>query len=470
LSAAASEARVRAALSVSEAAQDAPHGIALVDAARQLSFADLAVRVREIRSTFRAADAVIPLVFRAALDVDGIALALAALEAGRVFLPLHPRLTEHEARGLAQTASSGVPAGARVLLATSGSTNTPKLAALSGAALVASASASSDNLGWRSDDRWLLCMPLAHAGGLSVVTRCLIARRPVVLVSRFDAGAVLEAVVRHQVTMISLVPTMLAALLEHDAHSVLSRLRVVLLGGAPCPARVWQEARARGLPVLSTYGCTEMASQVATQRPGSLSDSEGLDSGHPLSGVEIRITPTSGAAMVTRAVDASELLDAPGSPPGAISVRGPMRMLGYVGEPALEDLAWIETGDLGYLDARGRLVVLGRADDVIVTGGENVQPTEVEWALCREPAVRAALVFGVPDDRFGQVVAAALELSPGAAPDSVLAAVAHRLAPFKRPRRVVVLDSLPLGRSGKPDRRAARRILMGHSDVGNGPE
>src|SRR6185437_8373891 len=176
---------------------------------------------------------------------------------------------------------------------TSGTTGRPKGAVLSRRAFVASAAASAANLGWRDDDRWLVCMPLAHVGGLSILTRCLAAGRTVVLEPRFDPDAVLAAIDRERVTLLSVVPTMLTALLERPAASALSRLRALLLGGAAAPFSLLETCARRGIPALATYGLTEACSQVTVQRlaqplravPGS---------GQPLPGVEIRIARPDG--------------------------------------------------------------------------------------------------------------------------------------------------------------------------------
>jgi O-succinylbenzoic acid--CoA ligase len=418
-------------LSISMAAAEAPDRLALVAAGESLSFAQLASRVAAVARRLPPGLSS----FRAELDVESVSRVLAALEMGRPFLPLHPRFTEAERAEVAARAEGPLPDGTQVLLATSGTTGVPKLAALSRAALRASLRASEHNLGWRNDDRWLLCMPLAHAGGLSIVTRCLAARRAVVMVPRFDPESVLDAIERHHVTLLSVVPTQLAQLLDHPAAGVLERLRAILVGGAAFPESLRRRARERGLSALATYGLTEMASQVATEAIG---DAGGSDAacGRPVAGAELEIASS-----------------------GRIRVRGPMRFTGYVGEAPLPRLAWLETGDLGFTDEQGRLHVLGRADDVIVTGGENVHPTEIERVLASEPGCSAALVVGLADERYGQIVGALLVPEAGSSVDAIVESASHQLASFKRPRRVLGVDALPLTRLGKPDRARARELL-----------
>jgi O-succinylbenzoic acid--CoA ligase len=340
---------------------------------------------------------------------------------------VHPRLTPAESAALLAAAAPHAPApDTAAILFTSGTTGVPRGAQLSYDALVASAAASAVNLGWREDDRWMACMPLAHVGGLSILTRCLAARAAVVLEPRFDAATLPARLVEERVTLLSLVPTMLAKLLdEHPSWTPPSHLRALLLGGAAAPARLLARARARGIPVLTTYGLTEACSQVVT-------------GGRALPGVELRIVGDE----------------------GRVQVRGPMLMSGYLGEPPLAPGAWFDTGDLGEIDASGTLRLHARRTDLVVTGGENVYPAEVEDALAACPGVAAACVFGVPDETWGQIVAA-LVVPEGAAAgfdrEAFRAAVTERLAPHKRPRRLALVDALPQNRAGKLDRAAAAR-------------
>ncbi len=333
------------------------------------------------------------------------------------------------------------------IVSTSGTTGRPKGAVLSRRAILASAEASAQNLGWEEGDRWLLCMPLAHVGGLSIVTRCLIARRTVVMLPRFDARLVLDAIRAHHVTLLSVVPTMLHALLEADHDGALLLPRALLLGGAAAPPALLDECARRGVRALTTYGLTEACSQVTSQAPGDPSMRR-AGSGAPLPGMEVRIVAEGSldlAPLAPRTV-------------GSILVRGAALFDGYLRpdgtldpETAPRDSTFFATGDLGELDEEGQLFVHVRRTDLIVTGGENVYPVEVEQALERLPGVRRAAVFGVPDERWGQIVAAAIEPSPGTSPDArvLIDVLSTILAPHKHPRRWVFVDSLPLTPSGK---------------------
>ena len=430
-------------LSIFEAARDAGDRVALRTGGRAWTFTELAARVRP------RFDAL------AAHPRDGTPVALVAdnspetavelyalLAAGIPAVLLHPRLTasEREQRLAAITRSGRVPhRGAAAVLYTSGTTGEPRGAVLTRSAFLASAEASANNLGWQDDDCWLLAMPLAHVGGLSILTRCLLARRAVALASRFDAAALPELIATERVTLASLVPTMLARLLDDRPDWIPpAHLRAVLLGGAAASPRLLASASARRVPVLVTYGLTEACSQVTTTRYETRFAPAGEGSGEPLPGTEVRI------------VD------------GRIQVRGPTLMAGYWNEPPLAPGEWFDTGDLGELDGRGRLHVHARRTDLIVTGGENVYPVEVEGVLEECPGVAAAAVFGIPDERWGQVVAAALVAGGTAPSDTTLAAfVIERLAPHKRPRRICYVGALPQTPSGKLDRSALAQFAPG---------
>jgi O-succinylbenzoic acid--CoA ligase len=274
-------------------------------------------------------------------------------------------------------------------------------------------------------------------GGFSIVTRSLLARRPVVLAGPFDAERLARLVDALGVTLFSAVPAMIRRLLDLEPRwKPAPRLRAVLAGGGPMPARLLEEAWDRGLPVIPSYGLTETCSQIAAWPYGARPPAPVAK---PLRGAEVRVTE------------------------GRIRVRGPMLFTSYL--PGAEDRSpfsaggWFDTGDLGALDADGFLRVLGRADDTIVTGGENVSPVEIEREIESFPGVRTASVFGVEDETWGEIVAAAIVLEPERTLDreALAAHLARSLAPHKRPRLVAVLPSLPLGPGGKVDRRAVAR-------------
>jgi len=360
--------------------------IAVVDGDRTYSF-------RQLREEAQAISIEAPMPLVATNTIDSVIAIYAALERRVPIVMIHPRLTAPERAALPRPGH--LDREVLAVLYTSGTSGTPKGAILTRDAFGAAAHASEQVLGWREDDRWLLCMPLAHVGGLSIVIRCLLARKPFVL------GTVRELA---KATIASLVPTQLARLLDDPAWRPPASLRLVLLGGAAAPDSLLARARDRGVPVRTTYGLTEACSQVATD-------------GVPLPGTSVRIED------------------------GEIQVCGPTMMRGYLGEPPLT--GWFATGDLGeFVD--GKLVVHARRSDLIVTGGENVYPAEVEAILESLPGVRAALVYGIPDDTWGQIVAAQIV---GDAPDD--AALAANLAPHKRPRVIEIVSEIRTTPSGK---------------------
>lgn len=434
---------------VLSAARDAGERPALVlPSGERLSYAELAARVSRVAEVLRQSG-VGPrsrVALWATTRAPTLLAMLATIELGATLVPVHPRLLAAEAEPLIRAATPArtffeddldelmdraaagpalpatPPASARDPLAivfTSGSTGRPKGAILSRAAFAASAAASAANLGWRDGDAWLLAMPLCHVGGLSIVTRCVAARRTIVLHERFDADRALDAI-RAGVTLVSVVPTVLKRLLDADAENVLARARAILVGGAACPPQLLEECARRGVHALTTYGLTEACSQVTAQAPRDPRRVE-PGSGRPLEGMEVKL-------------DGSR-----------IHVRGAARMDGYLDEAPLAAGAWFDTGDLGELDEEGRLHVFARRSDLVVTGGENVYPAEVEAALESCAGVRRALVFGVPDPEWGELVACAIEREPTRemAESEIYTAMTKVLATHKRPRRVCFTTALP---------------------------
>jgi O-succinylbenzoic acid--CoA ligase len=393
----------------------------------------------------RAAAAAATLAARGVQPGDRVALALPAgpdfvvalhaiLLRGAAALPVDLRLAEAERADRTAAATHVVdaplapaapvepvvPREDAVALAvhTSGTTSAPKLVELTWGNVTANALGSAIALGFDRRERWLCPLPLTHVGGLMVLLRSLIYGTATHLLPQpFDAGRATDALLEEGITLASLVPTMLARMLDAGlAHP--PSLRAVLLGGAPADPALLTRAAAAGVPVAQTYGLTEACSQVATSAPG-----EPGTAGWPLPGVGV-------------------VLDADGE----ILVSGPTVAGGGT----------LRTGDLGRFDERGRLNVIGRKADTIVTGGENVAPAEVEAVLLAHPAVAEAGVFARPHPEWGEAVTARVLLRADhrATPDELRAFCGERLAGFKVPKVLELADApLPRTASGKLMRR-----------------
>lgn len=453
-------------LSVLAAAIEDPGRDCLIAGGRVWSYADVATRVRTVMTAL--ADRGVKPGDRVALtpgvDVDSIVWLYALFELACPAVLLHPGLRDRERAVILEEAEPAhriggrVPDGASaeriaqpvsipaeqtlVIAYTSGSRGRSRGARLSRRAFIASEAAHASNLGWLTDDRWLLCMPPAHVGGLSVVTRSLIARRCIVLgPGPFDPRELSRRMAEDRVTLLSVVPTMLRRLLllEDPAWTPGPELRAVLVGGAPFPLELRERAKERRVPTLATYGCTEACSQVTTQRP---EQSGRPGSGEVLSGVEVRIEDDE------------------------IQIRGDVLMDGYLGEdrsrePWTPD-GWLRTGDFGSFLSDRQLWVRGRLDDLVVTGGENVAPQEVEAWLETVPGVVSACVFSLPHADWGEEVVAALVIDSARYGAQRLGKrLEEGLAPHKHPKRICVLDALPLNRSGKVDRIAVAALCAG---------
>lgn len=321
----------------------------------------------------------------------------------------------------------GMTTSAHLVMYTSGSSGTPKGVRLTMANLDAAAQASAAHLGHDGSDNWLLAMPLHHVGGLSILVRQAYTGGSVTLLPGFEPESFARAM-RSQVTMVSVVPTMLRRLLDFGPFD---GLRAVLVGGGPIPEGLLESAAAVGLPVLPTYGMTETFGQVATLRPGSPLARRA----HPLPGIEMRIQPDR-----------------------RIAVKGTQVSPGYLGEPDRVD-PWFVTNDFGELDDGGAVHVLGRADTMIITGGENVDPETVEAVLREHGGFDEVLVVGVPDEEWGQVVTCVyvgdVEVS------EVETFSSGRLPGFMVPKVWLEVDAIPRTPLGKPDRRAAAELSLG---------
>jgi O-succinylbenzoic acid--CoA ligase len=316
-----------------------------------------------------------------------------------------------------------------VVIHTSGTTAAPRPVALTYGNILWSALGSAVALGLDPEERWLCTLPLSHVGGLSILLRSAIYATTAVVHERFETARVLETLQSGQATLVSLVATTLARLLDAGLEHP-PALRCALTGGGPVPAALVARAHAAGVPVSLTYGLTESCSQATTTPIAEIAGAP-AGAGTPLFCTRLRI-----------AADGEILLAGPTVAPASIAADG-----------------WLHTGDLGELDERGRLRVSGRKADTIVSGGENVAPAEVEAVLEAHPRVLEAAVLGRSDSRWGEAVTAIVVARAGQQldVDELRAHCAGALAPFKVPKQIVCAsEPLPRTRSGKLLRRELR--------------
>ncbi len=337
-----------------------------------------------------------------------------------------------------------------LVIFTSGTSGAPKAARLPARAVAHAARATCERLGLTAADTWLGCLPLDHIGGAGLVHRSAACGYRLRLFERFDAQAV-GAALAEGVTGISVVSTMLHRLIDHrDDAPWPPSLRTLLVGGGPLSDALCAKAARLGLEPCQTYGLSECASQVCTLAPAEAPAHRG-SAGRALSGLEVSIVRADGSSA------------APGES-GGIRVRGGSLFSGYerqgrVGTPCAPD-AWFATGDLGELDRDGFLTVHCRREDLILSGGENVYPAEIEGVLVEHPAIREAMACGLEDEEWGQVVVALL-VARGEAPnaDELRAWLEPRLAAFKRPRQWRWVAELPRTPAGKLDRSRSAALL-----------
>jgi O-succinylbenzoic acid--CoA ligase len=368
---------------------------------------------------------------RAALPVviAGDAYAARALHGSRL-------VSYDEWRGLPVGDGSRAPANdyasrEAAIVFTSGTTGRPKGAVLTRGNRIASARASAAVLPLGPGDRWLASLPLFHVGGMGIVGRCMAAGACVVLPDSSSADDLGRAIEEEGVTHLSVVDATLRRILDaRGGRPLPPRVRAAVVGGGPVSAALLDACP----QAIASYGLTETCAMVTLVRPGAPRE-ERRTAGRPLPGIELRIAED-----------------------GVIEVRGPVVMRGYLDDPAATAAAirdgWLRTGDLGEFDADGSLRVLSRRDDLIVSGGENVYPAEIEHALREHEEVADAVVIGIPDEKWGEVPLAVVALRRPGAPD-LRAFLEPRLARYKLPR-IAFVDEIPRLASGKPDRVAVR--------------
>ena len=385
-------------------------------------------------------------------------------------LALEP-LLERDGAGPAELPRASVlrdavdPAAPATIVFTSGTTGRPKGAVLTHGNHIASARAWAGVLRPVPTDRWLACLPFHHVAGLAMLLRSSLWGVPLQLARGFEPAEIWRAFDEDGISHCSIVGSMLPRLVEaRGGRPAPATLRALLVGGESTPTEWIHAARRVGLPVMPTYGATETASGVTALEPADADRHPG-SAGRPLPGVELRIVMGDG-------INAERSLPTPVGEIGEIAVRGEMVFAGYDGqaEATASVLAdgWLRTGDLGSLDAGGFLTVADRRDDLIVSGGENVYPAEVEAVLLAHPAVADVAVVGRPDERWGAVPVALVVLADAADPakvtDAALATAlaAHaraQLAAFKVPVGFQRVDAIPRTANGKLRRSEARLLI-----------
>ncbi len=338
-------------------------------------------------------------------------------------------------------------------LYTSGTTGNPKGVALSNKNLFALRKAAQDaNLAytkWGDDEVILVAMPCAHIGGTGLGIMALASGLPGVVLAEFTPDGFFDAVEQNGVTRLFIVPAALQILLNHPRCATVdyARLKYILYGAAPIPLELLRQCMAMfGAEFIQAYGMTETTGTIVMLPPED-HDPDGnarmRSAGKPLPGVELRVVDANGAALPVGAV-------------GEILTRSSNNMIGYWNLPeatrkTMSDDGWISTGDAGYLDEDGYLFIHDRVKDMIISGGENVYPAEVESAIYGHPDVLEVAVIGIPDAKWGEAVKAVCVAKPGAKidPDSIINWSRERIAGFKVPKSIDVILALPRNASGK---------------------
>lgn len=337
------------------------------------------------------------------------------------------------------------------IIHTSGTSGKPKGAVLTYNNIYQSAMASAYQIGVLPHDRWLCVLPLFHVGGLSIILRSLLYGTAVELLPKFDVDEVNRALTEKPITLVSLVPTMLQRLLDARTEPWNPRLRLVLLGGAALSPELVQRCVDEGIPIATTYGLSEASSQVATatleqviQKPASV--------GKPLMFTQVQVVDANGEEMPVGEI-------------GELRVKSPTVMQGYYNNPeatakTIRD-GWLYTGDMGYKDGDGDLFIVQRRSDLIVTGGENVYPAEVENAIRQHPAIKEIVIVGVDDSVWGQKVSAAVQLEDNTeiTAEDIMSFAREHLAGYKIPRQIRFVDDFPQTGSGKIQRKEVRKIF-----------
>lgn len=485
---------------LAQQAQDHPEAIALIEGRSRLAYADLAEQAAR-RAAILAAHGVQPgdrVLVRVHTDLQSAIWLHAVIWLGAAAVPVDPKLPpgrmrilinqlrpaasimpdaaafrsgamENEGRGENRhecpfidagqpptpafeplAPAPYAPARCATIMLTSGSSSAPKAVPLTLDNHRTSTLAIARRIGMTRADQWLLCLPLEHIGGLAILIRSVICGSAVHLHPRFEPAGVLGDLAEKPITLASMVPAMLQRILERQAGPACSKLRALLVGGAPAAPGLLQHARDLGWPVLPTWGMTEACSQLATMAPDEAARIDFTKHpgivGRPLSGVEVRTASS-----------------------GILQVRGPMLFSGYLGiDDGIDDGTdadgWFSTGDVGDLLPEGDLRIAGRADEVIISGGVNVNLEAVRQRLDECPGIQDIVLVALDDARWGQRIGAVVQpRDPNADAEHLQAFLAdwsrERLTPAERPLHWRIVDNIPRSAAGKPLKPACRALL-----------
>ena len=452
-----------------------PEAPAIISSGQALRADELEERSRRIAGRLRAAglEPGDRLLMNAGTSIDLAIVHIAAVRLGLVVIPANPSYTEREIEHLVRDcrpsavlvdsqekqnwiehASVDSPmtfgptvelpdgdagnldaagsADLAMIVYTSGTTGVPKGAMLSHGNLLAGVQSVVTAWDWNADDRLILALPIFHMHGLGVgLHGTLLAGASAVLLDRFDVDAVIDAASDEKATLFFGVPTMYGRLVDSPRIADFRRLRLCVSGSSALPSHLHRSFAARSKQtILERYGMTETLMNASNpydgeRRPGTV--------GFPLPGVEIELSNGSS---------------------GEIAIRGPNVFMGYWDRPddtakSLRSDGFLDTGDLGEFDADGYLRIVGRTKDLIISGGFNVYPREVEDVLLQDESVADVAVIGTPSDEWGEIVTAVIVANGPARPDRIDARAIEHLAPFKRPRLIRFVDEIPRNAMGK---------------------
>lgn len=338
------------------------------------------------------------------------------------------------------------------IIYTSGSTGTPKGVEITFSNLLWHGIAFGIRYGASSSDRWLLVTPLFHVGGYAIIFRSVLHGSSIILHHGFEAAKVAESLDRDMITLVSFVPTMLERVLKLHREPFSADLRLIFLGGSRTPSFLQREIQRRRLPVMLTYGMTETCSQVAISSVGSPGD---FDKNSYRTIFPITMAIKSGRVFVSRLGKVGEIL-----------VRGPTVCRGYWQNPKMTTAAfkdgWFCTGDLGLLDDQGGVVVLGKKDDMMISGGENIYPADIESSLLQHKAIEDAVVIGREDRGWGQRVEAVVKVKEDSHPPSaseLTKFLRERVGSYKIPKVYHFWAAIPKTPSGKTRRDVVREFV-----------